>query len=961
MSPNPGILDSLWSLLKNLPYSVRYTLYYEWISLTYKKYPQLAAVHSFCESTCSYIMARLTSDNFKEYGRQIGKMCHTNALIAFSKIIQTIASFSNLSNHFVEATKNMGDLEYDMLIFSIIEALNKSKDKIENGHSFSPKFQSLCKFTGTLLARKPNSDLNGIFQYILCQYSNKSVADLLVLQEIIQSMTGIRVLDDTTDLQFKTLAGGHLLQREGCGFEPLRPLKNSTLCLKIALTKSNNLGLSLGIMMAQLFQSLVYETKETDQIKSLGWLQDTCHKIFLQYFTFVSSQFSPTQYSLMPSLSILIEKYGLEFSTAFHILRPKINHQLWKDIEQKSSSNDMEVDGSIQKSDLQIQLIQSLHEEISSLPIFKKIKLKASFFVTFWQLSVYDIMVPTDGYVLMIDKIKRNIKELEQLLEKNEKNGKKLTSGDKRGLKGDIFNMNETIKNLEKELITQQECYSTTMKRLEVEKSYWFEPEYFGNQESNYSFIQSCIIRRCVLSPGDALYCGKFIYLIHSIGTPHVSTLSLLDQIFAKDVLHAVIFSLTEIESKNFGIFLSSILMTILDWQKDRKVYESNVCFLPGFLKSKPVEGIEIKREDAYDYEEFRKAVNKWHTKLLKCFQLCLLSGQYLHIRNAILVMNKIVKYFPMTVECARNIENAVSKIDDEKRKDLQLMSRSYRATLATYKSTWVSQAVVSGIVTKKIEKLHNIQDSSKISDTTPMISSVDGNSTHLDEPSPLPIEAVMLPIDSDPNVSHQSDQSDRKIESRRESEIEIGEINDHGDNGKNTIITVCDSPVREAVRNSPVEKLRDRNERPDRLRPSPSRDARDTRFSSFRDEGGKTTSTDRRDYDRRDNRNERGSYNNNPSRFDRERLDRSYEMNERRDPDNKDSGIRWSDRNKNGFSPALKAHSRSEKGVLNASLKPDNRPESSFNKSSPNIENVNSVSVKSEPASAQVVEIQGH
>jgi THO complex subunit 2 N-terminus len=52
MSPNPGILAELWSLVSLWPYTVRYTLYHEWLNVTYKRYPQLAAVEAVTTSTC---------------------------------------------------------------------------------------------------------------------------------------------------------------------------------------------------------------------------------------------------------------------------------------------------------------------------------------------------------------------------------------------------------------------------------------------------------------------------------------------------------------------------------------------------------------------------------------------------------------------------------------------------------------------------------------------------------------------------------------------------------------------------------------------------------------------------------------------------------------------------------------------------------------------------------------------
>jgi THO complex subunit 2 len=754
MSPNPGILDSLWGLLKLWSFQVRYTLYYEWRTITYNKYPQLIAVNSFCESTCSYIMDRLAKENFKEYGRQIGKMCHSNALIAFSKIIIKIGIMPNLSDHFVDATKNMTEIEFDMLIYSLLEALTDVTQKLDmTGLAMSMKFQSFCKFAGNLISKKPSSDLGGIFQYIQAQVTGNSVEDLLLLQEIIQNMSGIAVLDDTTDMQLATLSGGPILQRIGCGFDPPQKLNRPINHLRINLApkpiSTLPLGLALGIIVSQAFQNLIYR-KQSEQIKSLGWLQDNCHKIFLQYFTFIFWQFSNKQYSSMiPSLTTLVTTYGLEIFTAFHILRPKIVNDYWllKEVE-PAEDTAMDIDRPVEALGAYTKMIDDLEKEISMLQLFQNIILSPNFFVTFWQLSIGDIIFPNDQYTTMIENYKKSIAELE----KNSKNDK--TSKDISKRKSEISTLTDITDKLEKECKLQQEYYQVVNIRIQSSKNTWFLFEDFGNFDVYNQIIQCCILPRCVISPADALFSARFIEKVHSIGTSNFSTLKLLDQIFNYKTLHSFIFSLTELEAKNFGLFFSTLLATLACWHNDRVVFEGNVLTVPGFLRINKSDLSNLAPNQFYDYDDFRKALAKWHSKLMKCFVLCINSGHYLHIRNAIIVMNKIIHTYPATVEHAGLIEAAIKTLENEERHDLKLMSRSYKAALQRCSKKWVVASAFSNL-------------------SKPLTLKID------ESKSPQIISAYDDPI-SPPSLSIQVSQIELEREISMKSETENGEIRDY-------------------------------------------------------------------------------------------------------------------------------------------------------------------------------------
>ena len=50
-------------------------------------------------------------------------------------------------------------------------------------------------------------------------------------------------------------------------------------------------------------------------------------------------------------------------------------------------------------------------------------------------------------------------------------------------------------------------------------------------------FLQLCIFPRCCFTTTDAVYCAKFIKTLHTLETPHFSTLLFFDRVSRGNVL----------------------------------------------------------------------------------------------------------------------------------------------------------------------------------------------------------------------------------------------------------------------------------------------------------------------------------------------------------------------------------------------------------------------------------------
>ena len=153
---------------------------------------------------------------------------------------------------------------------------------------------------------------------------------------------------------------------------------------------------------------------------------------------------------------------------------------------------------------------------------------------------------------------------------------------------------------------------------------------------------------------------------------------------------------MTESEAKNFGAFLSLCLQKLTHWHSRKSIYDKQALAnnRPGFLikfSDSAVTGDDLGDLKLFEYEDFRTAMHKWHLKMRKCFLKCLSSGDYMQLRNGMIILNKISEYFPLIDYMGKELELSVSKIEKrEERADVKQMARSYFANLRRRKSFWV-------------------------------------------------------------------------------------------------------------------------------------------------------------------------------------------------------------------------------------------------------------------------------
>lgn len=149
--------------------------------------------------------------------------------------------------------------------------------------------------------------------------------------------------------------------------------------------------------------------------------------------------------------------------------------------------------------------------------------------------------------------------------------------------------------------------------------------------------------------------------------------------------------SCTENEANHYGRFLNSVLETVMRWHKDKSIFDKECSKFPGFVtKFCETDPVHV------DYENYRHVCHKWHYRLTKAFILCLDSEDYIQIRNSLLVLTKIITFFPLITNFAQALEKRVEMIrskEKESRKDLYALATGFSGQLKLKKPTFVAES----------------------------------------------------------------------------------------------------------------------------------------------------------------------------------------------------------------------------------------------------------------------------
>ncbi|KAB7500107.1 THO complex subunit 2 [Armadillidium nasatum] len=655
---NPCIAEEVWETIKIYPYQHRYKLYGRWKNETYLLHAALIRNRTQLLKKAKYIMMRITKETIKPVSRGIGKHTHNIPGPIFEYILKQVQLYDNLIGPVVDSFKYLTSLSYDVLGYCIVEVLSLCKDRTQNdAMAISPWLQSLSSFSGSV-CKKYSLDLGGILQFIANQLKSEKSIDLLLLKDIVQKMGGTDSMEDLTPDQLEAMFGGEHLRREAGQYLQEKNTKRSSMRLKDSLIE-NNLAIPILLLMAQQRSSIVYNQTESPHLKLVGKLYDQCQDTMVQFGSYLFQMITIEELnSKMPPIGSLLTDYLIHADVAFFLTRPMFGHLLHNKYdelrrkdksERKLTADDKKKIFADACNEVFLPLIESIRPHYSS-KIWED--MDPSFFLTFWSLTMSDLEVPTRIYD----------KEIKKLAE--------MPTNKMR--KRDI----ERIQTLKEKLEDEKKRQIEHTERVhgEREADTWFSPRTPRSPKNDTvtTFLQLCIFPRCTFSTLDAVYCAKFVRLLHSLKTPNFSTLLCYDKMYC-DITYTVT-SCTEQEAHHYARFLLGTLDTVMHWHESPENFKKECSKYPGFITKYRISTHEAN--DYVNYENYRHVVHKWHYKITKALVTCLESGDYIQIRNAILIMQGILPRNKADEdkkeECDKDEKKKKDKKRDKDDKDLK-------------------------------------------------------------------------------------------------------------------------------------------------------------------------------------------------------------------------------------------------------------------------------------------------
>lgn len=483
-------------------------------------------------------------------------------------------------------------------------------------------------------------------------------------------------------------------------------------------------------------------------LKLLGNLFDEIHRVLTQYLDLLRSNISLEEFqSLIPRVDELILEFGVQPEIAFWISRPTIVLHMAeadkvakeavekKKLEEQASSDssgdipmvngeveepreDGEAEGDIQVIDspaagepngVTIDALEPQHSQTSTAsmahsetyhwhPTLQSIMeslrprigsditeiVGLPFYVTFWQLALYDVLIPSKAYE---DELSRQHKQMSQV----GSNRADISVNATRKKEEEKKSISELIDKLLAENRQHLKAFQEFKVRFRREKDHWF-PDMWGKYENlNMALMEQCFLPRILLSPLDAVYCFKLLRMMHSNGTRNFRTLAFLDQLFRENRLTSLIFMCTSKEADNLGRFLMELLRDLNRWHEKKTVYEKEVFglsrSLPGFARRLNAGG---KPEEFLNYEDFRRILYKWHQLLHLALKTCFASTEYMHIRNAISVLKAICPQFPMVNWMGESFKQLVGDLGKSEQGDIKVPSLALMGELNRREKSWV-------------------------------------------------------------------------------------------------------------------------------------------------------------------------------------------------------------------------------------------------------------------------------
>lgn len=691
---NTGLMAHVWELLDLLSFQERCRVYGEWGNDFYKKSIETKLLKARVERSVKSVMRRVSKNDVRQCGRDLGKLAHSNPTIVFSVMLDQIQSFDNLAPYMADACRYMSNFCYDILGYFMAEKwtgsqgagrMKKAKAK-EDGITAS-WLRALSVFSG-MLYKKQGIDPTPLIRYLVFRLRyDDSVADLILFNEFITKLCGIEIIGSTlTDDQITSAGCSDALRTEA--FQPIsidnrRATKRVLTRLKDTL-KKDDAALELLVLLYRLNESCSaqQDISTRERVKCLNLV----HQTILQFSDLLTTVFDEAEYcALIPSAEVLSKDYDLPYTAVMQILRPKTRYLLRNSMD--TDTEEDEIPPALQP------LVFSTPSMMRNDGIFEI--LSAEFLAIFWQLSLYDIHCPVKHYEAAIKRYTDTIAQCRDPRSTlNQTNRPSAVSKMERQAQA-------SLDTLLVDLPKHQQDVENTMKMLRASHSRWFGDK-VDRVKSVGCILQYCLYPRSVMSEVDAVFCYKFTMIMHNLNVSHFSTLTAIDQILSAS-LPASLMTLTDYETTIHARFLFKTFSKMSQWYKDEDLFSSEAhgSGLIGFQRAwvTHTSSEEVDKKNLLSHSDFKLVMQKWHQKTGELFKQALRSGDSHQTRNTFLILRQFIPHFPAIREHGQDLVETIKALAaTEKRDDLKVLARSYLGLIEKNKARWVSRNSFIGL-----------------------------------------------------------------------------------------------------------------------------------------------------------------------------------------------------------------------------------------------------------------------
>jgi hypothetical protein len=300
--PMPNLHEILWDKIKKQPYEQRFTFYNQWDELT--DY-DLAYSKQLSRTSVKRFLRRLSRDNVRQYGRLLGKISHSNPVTVLNLLIDSIMVYDNLIQPVIESLRYLTVLEFDILTFCILSALQLRLDTADqglrpDGYTLSPWLVNLASFAGALFKRY-GSGLGELGAWLdklhWLMGEEKKFVVLVFFQELLEQMAGIPSPENFTLVQSVLYALPSLEPVTQLAKVHAVSINGSSDSSYVAAAKrlfqaikARDLVLKIFTVLDQLREWLLSPETPYLHVKVINDFSDKCICLMLQYVHFLKSQ-----------------------------------------------------------------------------------------------------------------------------------------------------------------------------------------------------------------------------------------------------------------------------------------------------------------------------------------------------------------------------------------------------------------------------------------------------------------------------------------------------------------------------------------------------------------------------------------------------------------------------------------------------------------------------------------------